>query len=159
MKDAELYRPSLSQEAPEIKSYNIGSLFYVAFFGGTIALTVLSIRNARWLRLRPAVIVVMVVLGMLAFIGKMALFYAYFNGNLSMERQSVKFLVRAFEIVLFLLFYKFMKGEFQSFRVLHGETQPLWKAGLAWSFVSLLIEGVLLVFIAGTSDLVINGNM
>ena len=43
----DFYAPSLtSGEGKKTKSYDSNKLFFVAFFGGTIAVSILGIRNA-----------------------------------------------------------------------------------------------------------------
>lgn len=48
----DLYSPILAtREVERTKSYNIANLFYVAFFGGVVAMSVLGIRNSKWLQI------------------------------------------------------------------------------------------------------------
>jgi hypothetical protein len=149
MNASELYEPSLTAGTVQAtKSYNIGSLVYVAFFGGTLALTVLATRNARWLNVKPAVIRLLIAAAVVIFIAKMGFYYAYFHNVLNLERSSVKLAARGAEIALFGGFFLALKRPFKQHLVFGGDTISLKKDGILWCLVSIIVEGVIMVALA-----------
>jgi hypothetical protein len=148
MKTEELYEPSLSTGTiRETRSYNIGSLVYVAFFGGVLALSVLATKNAKQLQVRPAIIQGLIAAAIVVFIAKMGFYYAYFHDLIELDRSSVKFLARGAELLLFGGFFLAMRQPFKQHLIFGGETESLWKAGVIWCLVSAIFEGVCLAVI------------
>jgi len=147
--DQGLYQASLSEgKVSPTRSYQIGSLFYVAFFGGVIALTVLAVKNAKSLQLNNNVVRLMIILGALVLVGKIIFYYAFFQDMIHIEQRYIRYLARAAEIALFGGFYYLMKDAFQRHMLLHGETDKLLKEGIIWCLVSALVEGIIIFTLA-----------
>jgi hypothetical protein len=148
MRTEGLYEPTLSTGTiRETRSYNIGSLVYVAFFGGVLALTVLATKNAKQLQVRPAIVQALIAASIVIFIAKMGVYYAYFHHLIELDRSSVKFLARGADLLLFGGYFLAMRQPFKQHLVFGGETESLKKTGMIWCLVSVLFEVVCLAVI------------
>ncbi|KEQ25141.1 hypothetical protein [Paenibacillus tyrfis] len=143
-----LYETSLSQETiRRTKSYDIGNLFYVAFFGGVIALTVLANRTGRWLHVNPNVLRGFILVAALLYLGKMGFYYAYFHHMIGLERVYVKYIARAAELLLFGGYYLALRQPYRQHMLTVGESEPLKKSGIVWCLISAGIEAVSIVLL------------
>jgi hypothetical protein len=146
MKDDNLYNPSLEQEGIQAtKSYQIDRLFYVAFFGGTVALAGLALTNAKMLRMEKRVIQYMLLGAILIFAVKMGLYYSFFNGLFEIKQNYIRYIGRAFDIALFGAYYFTMKRSYQTHLLLHGGTIKMLKPAIGWILIAMVVEGIFII--------------
>lgn len=149
MSSNSLYEPSLSAgTVRETRSYNIGSLVYVAFFGGVLALSVLGTKNARQLNIKPSMIQGLIGAAIIVFLAKMGFYYAYFHELIELDRSIVKLCARGAELLLFGGFFMAMRKAFRIHTIFGGETESLWKAGILWCIISAVVESICLGIVA-----------
>lgn len=145
----ELYTASLAdREVRKTKSYEIHNLFFVAFFGGIIAVSMLGIRNAKWLQLEEKYIRILTAISVSLLLIKMVIVYAVTHQLIDVEGSFSRFISRLLGLLCFVCFYFFLKKPYKEHVVLHGETEPLLKQGIYWVLLSALIEGVMVVSIS-----------
>ncbi|MGM7634844.1 hypothetical protein [Bacillus sp. Hm123] len=149
MQEESLYTASLSEgKDQQTKSYNLGSLFVVAFFGGVFAVTVLGLRNAKWLLLEKKYILQLAAFSVFALLLKLWGVYAVSHGVLEMEDSFMKVIGRGMGILVYLVYYFVLKRAFNDHLALGGETKPLMKDGIIWVLISAFVEGGLVVAVA-----------
>lgn len=137
----DLYRPTLNaQNTHHTESYDVGKLFLVAFFGGTIAISALSVINARWLKISQTTVTLMIIAAVVVLGLKMGAYYGYMHEILDWSRQSVRYSGRALDLALFGGFYFTMNKAFRSHLVLNGETKPMLRDAIVWIIISVVIE-------------------
>ena len=145
----DLYTPSLAKgEARKTKSYDINQLFIVAFFGGIVAVSMLGIRNAKWLQLEEKYIRILTAISVSLLLVKLAIVYAIMHQIIEVEGSMSRFISRALGLLCFVFFYLFLKGPFKEHILLQGETEPLLKQGILWVLLAALIEGVLIICVS-----------
>lgn len=145
----DLYSPSLQDHAvTKTKSYNISGLFLVAFFGGIIGVTVLGIRNAQWLRLEKKLIQLLVAISVILFICKTFVVYAISTGMLNIADSNVDNIVKAFGVLCFIFYYFMLKKPFKEHLAVGGDTEVLYKQGILWVLISVVIEVILIQMMA-----------
>lgn len=145
----DLYTPSLVDgEGRKTKSYNISNLFFVAFFGGVVAVAMLGMRNAKWLQLEEKYIRILTAISISLLLFKLAIVYAVTHQLIDVEGSTSRFISRVIGLLCFAVFYLFLKRPFKEHLLLHGETEPLLKQGILWVLLAALIEGVLVVSIS-----------
>lgn len=144
-----LYTSSLiTGEVKPTKSYDIHYLFYVAFFGGIIAVSVLGIKNAKWLQIDKKLVRVLILISSLLFMLKLVLFYAFTHQIIDLHSSYLKYSANLFGIICFLAYYFILKNPYKEHILIHGETEPLLKEGILWALAAALIEGILFVLMA-----------
>lgn len=147
----DLYSPSLQdREITTTKSFNIGGLFVVAFFGGIIGVTILGIRNALWLRLERKYIQMLVAFSVLLFIIKCWVIYAIANQIIMIDESYQNNIARGFGILVFAFYYFMMKKPFNEHIAVGGGTEVLYRQGIVWVIISAFIEGFL-IMISGSN--------
>ena len=147
----DLYTPSLvGGEVKKTKSYDINNLFFIAFFGGIIAVSMLGMRNAKWLQLEEKYIRVLTAVSVSLLLFELVIVYAVTHQLIGAEGVSLRFISRVFGMVCFVCFYLFLKRPFKEHLILHGEVEPLLKQGVIWVLLAAVVEVALL---AGVSML------
>lgn len=146
----DLYSPSLEDhETTVTKSYNIGGLFVVAFFGGIIGVSVLGIRNAMWLRLGRKYIQFLVAISVVLFVCKTLLIFGILNGLVPLDESYSNNIARGFGVLCFAFYYFTLKKPFNEHLALGGGTEVLYKQGFLWVIISAFIEGFLIMISGG----------
>jgi hypothetical protein len=131
--EQELFQPTLtSKNRRPPRSFNIVSLFYVAFFGGVIPLVVLGTLNALWLKVDKRITAALAVSGALILTG------AVIGGTDNIM------LFQGLTLILFMAYYQAMKSRYVRFEIFGGKPKSLWVIGVGVSFTGRLIE-ILLV--------------
>ncbi|WP_166245281.1 hypothetical protein [Paenibacillus turpanensis] len=148
MREEYLVQPSLTVNSQRSETYSIDKLFYVAFFGGVVALTGLAVKNAKMLRMSQAVVIGMIAAAVIVFGVKLGFYYAVLEHLIEVENRVARYMARALEMVLCAGFYFSMKKSYQNHMLLVGGERPILKPALAWCGVSILIEGSLIMLIA-----------
>lgn len=144
----DLYSPSLQEtEVSKTKSYQIGSLFIVAFFGGIIGVTVLGIRNAKWLRLERKSILFLIAVSMVLFVCKLLVFFAIANQIIVVNDSYFNDIIRGFGVLCFVFYYFTLKKPFKEHLSVGGGTEGLFSQGILWVFLSVMIEVILIQMI------------
>lgn len=148
--DESILKPTLRNEGfKETQTYDLSKLFYVAFFGGTIPITILGSRNAKWLGIKKNRINIFFLAGLLILVGKMVVF-ALNNGNvIEVSSRDLRLGVRVADVLLYLAMYFVMKPRFYRHMLDGGEASPLLKDAIKWIAIGMAVEFVLLL-IGGT---------
>lgn len=142
----DLYSASLLEnEASATKSYNIGGLFLIAFFGGIIGVTVLGIQNAKWLRLDKKYIQGLIAVSTILFIVKMAVIYAIAQQTIAISLSNMDNIAKLFGVLCYVFYYLAMKKPFKEHLAVGGDTEVLYKKGILWVLISALIETMLIM--------------
>ncbi|WP_203364090.1 hypothetical protein [Bacillus sp. REN10] len=149
MREESLYTPSLSEgTARQTKSYNIGGLFIVAFFGGVFAMTVLGLRNAKWLLIEKKHFQGLVAASVIALLLKLSIVYAISHGMLGGGEALIRAVGKGSGILLYFIYYFVLKRAFNDHLALGGEIRPLVRDGIIWVVISAFLEGGLVLFVA-----------
>jgi hypothetical protein len=158
------FEPSLAAHAPAAhprrRPWRLGSQFYVAFFGGTFAVTAIAFLNAKRLGLDAArrrfILVFGIACGLLT---KVAVFHVIADPALVTEflgqdiepKTVVRIGSRLIAILVFAVFYKIQKQADRLYQVgsVDGEEPyaSLWKPGLIAVFLFIVIELAIAVFL------------
>jgi hypothetical protein len=129
------------------RPWHLQSMFYVAFFGGPMAITWIAYQNAKRLDTDPALqqriaiagAVVCVVIGvlvgaLLADLSRLSLLKDLFPD--AKPTQMVRILVRVCAVVLYLLFLRWLTPAYRRYIAFGGgEFDSLWKPGFAAAMV------------------------
>jgi hypothetical protein len=141
----DLYRPSLNEENSKCTiTYPIDNFFYVAFFGGVIPLVVLGTRNARWLKIDKWIQYVLIGLGIVILLSKIAIVSLVSQKVLVIESRYIKYSYKIASVLLYLLYYDVMKKKFRQ-HMLFGDEEPLFIEALVWILVGAVVESILLM--------------
>lgn len=150
--DQNLLKPSLQTEWTETESYDIGSIWYAAFFGGIVSTIIIASRNAFWLRIRPAVVYTLIGVGVIILFGQLAAIVYLTNGNwnltaiLALRRTgNIRLIRRVIPLGMYLLYYLSMKKPFQLHLVTKGELKPLLKDAVRWIVIGGAVEAIILL--------------
>lgn len=135
----ELFQPSLKAGDLQAKSYDIGKLLYVAFFGGVLPTVVLGALNARWLRVEKKLINLMIGVGVIAFLAEMIMWGVLLKGYVSFQNRSFRWIFRAAALLIYLGFYRILKPKFQQHLLTEGEIKPLLKDAIVWSVIGAAV--------------------
>jgi hypothetical protein len=137
----DLYSPSLQgREVSNTKSYNIGSLFIVAFFGGVVGVSVLGLRNAKWLRLERKFILLLLATSVGLFVINHFIFFAISNGMISMKDTYFDNITKGFGILTFMIYYFTLKKPYKEHLAVGGDTEVMFGQGVLWIVISVIIE-------------------
>ncbi|WP_338752188.1 hypothetical protein [Bacillus sp. FJAT-52991] len=148
MQEESLYTPSLSEgTARQTESYNVGSLFIVAFFGGVFAITVLGLRNAKWLLIEKKYLQWLVAASVIALLFKLSIVYAVSDGMMEGSDAFIRVLGKGIGLLLYFIYYFVLKRAFHDHLALGGEVQPLLRDGIIWVVISMFVEGGLLLLL------------
>lgn len=147
----ELLRPTVTAEAsaPREKPWRVQSQFWVAFFGGALALSVIAVINARRLGVPPRKRAWMIVLSLLALA---VIFGFWLNqpeaakfGALLREGRELRLVGRVTAVLLFLALAAFQRPADAHFRVFtDAEYASLWSAGIASTLILGSLQTLLL---------------
>lgn len=141
----DLYIPSLTNgETRKTKSYHIGNLFFVAFFGGIIAVSILGVRNAKWLKLEKKYIQILAIISISLYIIKLLIAYiAIHQLFIDIDSSVLRIISKVAGLVCFLFYYLILKVPFKEHIFLNGDTEPLMRQGILWILIAVVIEGIL----------------
>ncbi|MFZ5988579.1 MAG: hypothetical protein ACOYWZ_15840 [Bacillota bacterium] len=143
----ELFQPSLSDgNDKETETYDIGKLFYVAFFGGIVPTVVLSSVCARGLKLKSTVINLMITAGVLVLIVNVFIAGLFVAGYITIEKTYLRWIFRIVTVLLYLGFYKIMSPKYKQHIVFGGETKPLLRDAIIWIIAGNIIQFFLFSF-------------
>ncbi|MEG0449141.1 MAG: hypothetical protein RR595_04730 [Lysinibacillus sp.] len=131
------YSPSLTgKNVGRTKSFEVSSLFIVAIIGGLIAVSVLGILNAKYLKLEKKNIL------LLTFICIVLIFFNV--GTYAIATQFIEYnlgIGRFFATVCFFTFFAFLNRPYKEHLAVGGETKSLYRPGLIWCIISIFIDG------------------
>lgn len=133
-RDDDLFRPTLGAEpAYDPLPWNPESHFYVAFFGGVVAVTMIAFLNARRLHAGRGVGVRILLLGLAAFalvVGGGFYVDAAVTDSENVARYG-RFASRVAGVVLHFLVLRQLTRATRRFHVVRGENfEPLWVPGI-----------------------------
>lgn len=104
-----IYQPSiLNENEDRTRSYVVNNLFFVAFFGGIIAIVALGMQNAKWLKLEKKYIRILTILSGLLIIGKLIMVYAIGQGILAIDEDYIKVFGRIIAVAGYFIFFAFL---------------------------------------------------
>ncbi|MGN7477439.1 hypothetical protein ACTHOQ_06260 [Solibacillus silvestris] len=142
----DLYSSSLVEnDAGATKSYNIGGLFLVAFFGGIIGVSVLGIQNAKWLRLDKKYIQGLIAVSTVLFILKVIVVYAIAQQAIAISLSNMDNIAKLFGVLCYIIYFLAMKKPFKEHLAVGGGTEVLYKKGIVWVLISGVIESMLIM--------------
>ena len=141
----ELFKPSLENEEPiKIETYDIGKLFYVAFFGGIIPTVVLGTINAKGLRISKNITNILATIGILILLAKVVIVGLVVSGSMTLDNRSLRWIFRIVAVALYLVYFRIMKPKFEQHMFLGGEVKPLLKHAIIWMVIGVMVELILL---------------
>lgn len=143
--EQEIFQPSLQENVNyRTQSFDIGKIFYVAFFGGVIPTVVLGTKNAKWLGIDKKWIYLMIGLGAAILTVKAIVTGMIVEGYLDFDRRMLRWIFKGASILLYLGYYGMMKQKFQQHTILGGTTKPILKEAVIWILIGIVIEIVVL---------------
>ncbi|HEY9062013.1 MAG TPA: hypothetical protein VIO64_16135 [Pseudobacteroides sp.] len=144
--DKSLFNPTLKTNGvSETKSYDISKLFYVAFFGGVIPITVLGSRNARWLGVKSQKINLFYIIGIFILVSKAIFAALILSKTIHISSRDMRLGIRIADVVFYLFMYFTMKPKFYQHILNGGIVTPLLKDALKWIAIGVAIEIMLLI--------------
>jgi hypothetical protein len=161
-RDPNLFSPSLTDFEPPVSGrlpWRLSSQFWLAFLGGSVAVSVIAVLNARRLQMPPSVQRRMVLGGALVTVLVFAVSWAAIVGfGLDPERGARARLLPKWSISLVNLLWAAVLVRWQTPAARHYESfgtgayDSLWLPGFLAGLVSFLVVGVpflLLVWVTG----------
>lgn len=143
-----LYKPSLtSNDVDRTRSYEISHLFFVAMFGGILAIISLGIQNARWLKIKKKHIQLLIIISFVLIIAKLAVVYAIGQQIIAIDKKSIIFVDRLFGIACFFIFFVFLNKPYKEHLAVDGELESLRKSGFIAFIDSSLLDAVVTIFL------------
>ncbi|WP_460014406.1 hypothetical protein [Lysinibacillus sp. CTST325] len=143
-----LYEPSLTnKEVDRTRSYEIGSLFFVAIFGGIFAITILGIQNAKWLKIEKKYIQLLTIISIVLIIAKLAVVYAIGQQLILIDEKYIKFISQLFGVACFFIFFVFLDEPYKEHLAVDGSAESLWKPGFIAIIISGLIDALVTLFL------------
>lgn len=141
----DLYSPSLTDKDSRTKSFDIHYLFFVAFVGGIIAISVLGIQNAKMLRLDKKIIALMTTIAIFFFVCKIFILYSFHHGLLEIESGNI--FSRAFGVFEYVIYYAILKKPYHEHLTTGAKTEPLLKKGIFWCSIAIVTEVVIVAIL------------
>ncbi|MEB2299751.1 hypothetical protein LAV72_08970 [Lysinibacillus xylanilyticus] len=143
-----LYEPSLtSKDVDRTRSYEISHLFFVALFGGILAIAALGIQNAKWLKIEKKHIQLLTIISIVLIIAKFAVVYAIGQQMLDIDKKYIKFIGRLFGAACFFIFFSFLNKPYKEHLAVDGEAQPLRRSSIILFIVSIIVDVTATVFL------------
>ncbi|HYN88811.1 MAG TPA: hypothetical protein VER55_09785 [Ardenticatenaceae bacterium] len=154
----DLFRPSV-QEARSLPTgappWRLQSQFFIAFFGGVLGITAIAYLNSRRLGLPKNRLRQILVIGLIAFIGVIALEYVNavegLPGGFRLRQSFLRVPGRIVAVVVCLVFNHFQSAADDLYQSQYGDAySSMWKAGMIAIFglgtlQSLAIYGIVSV--------------
>ncbi|MCD1257324.1 hypothetical protein B5M42_000555 [Paenibacillus athensensis] len=123
------FQPLLSDDSQRTESYQIANLFYVALFGGSVALTILGIQNCRMLKIAKPAKLLLLIGSLLLIVIKPVI--AYLIVERTLPGSSLAFCTyKLLDLVLFLAYYHVLKIPYRLHLVYIAEYRLLSYRGL-----------------------------
>ena len=145
----DLYTASITDEyLKKTKSYNLSSLFIAAFFGQIIAITVLGLQNAIWLKVEKKILYKLVTISSTLFVFQVYLTYLITHQIINLDEGYLTTIGRVIAIVTFVIYYNYLKSNFEVHMSLNGKTQSLLFPGIILSIIGIAIEATIFDFIS-----------
>lgn len=143
--DKDIFKPSLKEDGiRKTDTYDIRKLFYVAFFGGTIPITILGVRNSRWLGVKKGFVTAFYLIGALILVSKIFVVALYMGDALEISSRNIRLGVRVADVLLYAFMYMVMNPKYKMHLMTGGEEQPLFKNALKWIIIGIVAELALL---------------
>lgn len=145
----DLLRPTIAPEPPRALPWRVSSQFWVAFFGGVPAVTVIAYLNAGRLGASPFKRRWIVIAGVIAL--AVTLITMAWLGIATESRQVARIAVRVIAVVLFLILARIQRDDDRRHQVFGlGQYDSLWGPGILVTVVSgvVLVGMALLVMFA-----------
>lgn len=140
----DLYTPSLAEgNLKNTKSFEISSLFFVAFFGGIIAVAALGLQNAKWLHLEKKELRLLAIISIELFVIKLLFLYANAIELIVLSDSLIRLIEKGLGILCFYIFYMHLKKSYKEHLTFNGSKEPLLLQGIIWVIAASLIEGLL----------------
>lgn len=157
IKEDELFSPSLQDTSsrPFGKPWSLRAQFWVAFFGGSLAVTVFAYYNSRRLEMSEGARQRILSIGVLAFIITLilaAVFSLLFIETLSEvsdQARTIRLLNRGLAVVIYLIFNRMQEAADRRYQFRYEDDyESAWKPGLmavflVGTFHSILIASIL----------------
>lgn len=144
-----LFRPSLGNvDALPVKSYDVGRLFLVAFFGGFLSMAAIGTMNGNWLKLDKKILILLGALGILLLGAKVGLLYLMASGQVELDNRMYRRISQIGYVLYFAAYYLAMRRPFRLFVTTGGQPLPLLKPAILWILVGGAIETALALGIA-----------
>jgi len=105
----DLFQPSLTEEYELTKSFNLGYLALIGFFGGVVPVLIMGKLNARWLKVDGILINLLMVLGILILAANTIVTGLYTYTDYEISSRLTRIIFRVASVVLALLFARVMK--------------------------------------------------
>lgn len=126
---SDLFEPSLQGDSVPTRTYDLGPLLYVAFFGGPVATAAICTRNGLWLRVDRRLLYALgaAALGLVLVKGLWPLL-----SDIPMTDRYLRWTFRGLSVLLYFGYRWALTPAFKQHMVLHGEVKPLfWDAIIA----------------------------
>lgn len=140
-----IYSSTLTEKSSETKSYDLNKLWYLAFFGGVIPITVLGIQNAKMLHVEKIYIRILMAISIIFFIAKFVIIGIIFYNDLN--HRAFKGIILGMGAIVYIFYYNILKRPYNEHLLAGGGTEPFLKKGILWSILAIIIELVLIVIV------------
>lgn len=148
MSKKDLFKPTLTEDNTiSMESYNIKSLFYVAFFGGVIPTIWLGTKNAKLLNIDKKKINLLIATGIIFLSIKMLVIWMSFSGLLIVSRRIITWTYRGLTLILYLGYYLGMKKEYDQHVFFGGKIRSMGKEWILPFVVGIIVEFTLVLII------------
>lgn len=149
----DLLKPSFGGGAIQpSKSYDIGRLVIVAFFGGFISMGIIGTINGRWLKLDKKILILLGALGVILVAAKLVLLYLIASGQVAMENKMFRQIDRIGYVLYFAAYYLALRAPFRLFAATGGQPLPLLKPAILWILVGGAIESLMVLGLSWGMD-------
>lgn len=144
-----LFQASLDKDKEiKMESYDLGKLFYVAFFGGLVPLIALGTKNAKWLGIDKKIINILIAVGSLMLLGKVIVSGMVVGKVLVISSRTVRWGYRIASVLLYIAYKTVMSKRYNIFLGFGEQTTPIFKDAVKWFFIGMLLEGTLIALIS-----------
>ena len=144
----DLLQPSVVAHAPRTGPlpFRVGSQFWVAFFGGSIAVTIIALVNAARLRMPAAKRWWIVAVGVLGVAASAGVFYLIEAGTTKASGSTMRLAWRVIAVLVYLVLRKIQDRDDDHHTVFGGgEYASLWIPGILACIVGFLVNALLLL--------------
>jgi len=148
-----LFKASLGSKSDvPLKSYDIGKLLLVGFFGGLVSMGIIGTINGIWLKLDRKILIGLGALALILLCLKLMLLGMMGMGILGWDYRTYRMVSKIGYVALFLAYYFAFKKPFTLFVYAGGIPTPLLKPGLLWILIGGLIEFLMVYAVSEAVD-------
>ena len=148
--EKDILQPTLEsdKEFVNLKAYNINILFFLSLFGGLIPNVWYSVKNARWLKFKKAIVFRMLIIGMLLLIVELAMLGMLVKiGNFS-TAFMVWFIFRWISFGLYAYYYWLMRTKYKLVKFFLKDVEITWITVILWIIIGIKVEFLIVLIVS-----------